>query len=59
MNEQTRDFGNEVDRVREAMNMQMEMLALQLRKLGELRDEGLLTEEEFSAKKAELLNRLG
>ena len=58
MNQQSRDFGNEADRVREAMNMQMEMFAVQVRKLGELRDEGLLTEEEFSAKKAELLNRL-
>lgn len=30
----------------------------QLRKLGELRDSGVLTEEEFSAKKAELLARM-
>ena len=30
----------------------------QLRKLAELRDVGILTEEEFSAKKAELLARL-
>ena len=30
----------------------------QIRKLGELRDEGLLTDEEFAAKKAELLDRL-
>ena len=30
----------------------------QIRKLGELRDEGVLTEEEFQAKKAELLARL-
>ena len=30
----------------------------QIRRLGELRDAGLLTEEEFSAKKAELLDRL-
>lgn len=30
----------------------------QLRKLGELRDAGILTEEEFGAKKAELLSRL-
>jgi uncharacterized membrane protein YeaQ/YmgE (transglycosylase-associated protein family) len=30
----------------------------QIRKLGELRDEGILTEEEFQAKKAELLSRL-
>lgn len=30
----------------------------QLRKLGELRDQGVLTDEEFQAKKAELLSRL-
>ncbi len=30
----------------------------QIRRLGELRDEGLLTEEEFGAKKAELLERI-
>jgi hypothetical protein len=32
--------------------------AEQLRKLGELRDAGVLTEEEFSAKKADLLKRI-
>jgi uncharacterized membrane protein YeaQ/YmgE (transglycosylase-associated protein family) len=30
----------------------------QIRRLGELRDEGVLTDEEFQAKKAELLSRL-
>lgn len=30
----------------------------EIRKLGELRDAGILTEEEFAAKKAELLARL-
>jgi uncharacterized membrane protein YeaQ/YmgE (transglycosylase-associated protein family) len=30
----------------------------QIRKLGELRDEGVLTDDEFQAKKAELLSRL-
>ncbi len=30
----------------------------QIRKLGELRDEGVLTDEEFEAKKADLLSRL-
>lgn len=30
----------------------------QLRPLGELRDSGILTEEEFAAKKAEILSRL-
>jgi len=30
----------------------------QIRRLGELKEAGLVTEEEFAAKKAELLNRL-
>jgi hypothetical protein len=30
----------------------------QLRRLGELRDAGIVTEEEFAAKKAEVLGRL-
>jgi hypothetical protein len=30
----------------------------QIRKLGELRDAGILTEEEFAAKKTELMGRL-
>ena len=30
----------------------------QIRKLGELRDAGILTEEEFQAKKAQLLDRM-
>jgi hypothetical protein len=30
----------------------------QLRKLGELRDAGILTDEEFAAKKADILSRL-
>lgn len=33
-------------------------LMTQLRRPGELRDAGVITEEEFSAKKAELLKRL-
>ena len=58
MNEHGKDFGNEAERVREAIAMKMDVFASQIRKLGELRDEGLLTEEEFSAKKAELLDQL-
>lgn len=30
----------------------------QLKKLGELRDAGIVTEDEFAAKKAEMLSRL-
>ena len=35
-----------------------EALMVQLRQLGELRDAGVLTEEEFTAKKADILSRL-
>jgi hypothetical protein len=58
MSQQARDFGSEADRVREMMTMKMDIFAAQLRTLSELRDEGLLTEEEFSTKKAELLAQL-
>jgi hypothetical protein len=58
MSQQARDFGSEADRVREMMTMKMDIFAAQLRTLSELRDEGLLTEEEFSSKKAELLAQL-
>ena len=40
------------------MEMKFDIIADQIRKLGGLRDEGLLTEEEFAGKKAELLDRL-
>jgi hypothetical protein len=46
------------ERFREVMDMKMDIFVAQIRKLSELRDEGLLTEEEFSAKKAELLAQL-
>ena len=58
MNEHGKQFGSESERVREAMAMKMDIFAAQIRKLSELHDEGLLTEEEFSAKKAELLRHL-
>jgi putative oligomerization/nucleic acid binding protein len=58
MNQQANNFGSEAERVREAMAMKMDIFAAQVRKLSELHDEGLLTEEEFSAKKAELLREL-
>ena len=35
-----------------------DMIMDQIRKLAELHEEGILTEEEFAAKKADLLNRL-
>jgi hypothetical protein len=53
--EQPMDFAA---RAAEAMDARMNALAVQIRKLAELRDEGLLTEEEFSAAKAQLLSGL-
>ena len=35
-----------------------DMIVDQIRKLSELHEEGILTDEEFSAKKQELLSRL-
>lgn len=52
------DNRGEIHRLRGLMEMKMSMFEAQLRKLAELRDEGLITEEEFAAKKAELLARL-
>jgi hypothetical protein len=40
------------------MNMKMDIFAAQIRKLSELHEEGLLTEEEFSTAKAKLLGQL-
>jgi Short C-terminal domain len=54
MREDEQDF----ERLRELKEMQFDMTTDQIRKLSGLRDEGLLTDEEFTAKKAELLSRL-
>jgi hypothetical protein len=54
MNEQRREFPDHSYEI-------AEMTALivgQIRQLSELRDEGILTDEEFTAKKQELLARL-
>lgn len=40
------------------ITMQDQDIPNQIKKLGELRDAGILTEEEFSAKKADLLGRM-
>jgi hypothetical protein len=48
-----------VEKLREIMNVKLELFEAQIRKLSELRDEGLLTEEEFAAKKKELLGQIG
>ena len=58
MNDRARDFPGESENIRELMEMKFDIIADQIRKLGGLRDEGLLTEDEFSGKKAELLDRL-
>jgi hypothetical protein len=52
------DFSG-VEKLREMMNMKLEIFEAQLRKLSGLRDEGLLTDEEFAAKKKQLLDQIG
>lgn len=47
-----------VEKLREMMSMKLEFLEAQIRKFSELRDEGLLTEEEFAAKKKQLLDQI-
>ena len=54
MNEQRRDFVDHAARLTELTDVVVD----KLRKLAELREEGILTEEEFTAKKAELLSIL-
>jgi hypothetical protein len=52
------DNRSEAEMVREAVDMKMDVFAAQIRKLSALCKEGLLTEEEFAAKKKELLAQL-
>ena len=47
-----------IEKMREMMTLKLDGFADQIRKLGELRDEGLITEEEFAAKRKELLDRI-
>ena len=54
MNEQRRDFEEGAAR----MSQLTDMIVDQIRKLSELHEEGILTDEEFTAKKQELLARL-
>jgi hypothetical protein len=54
-----RDFGAGAELFREMMDMKMDLFVSQVRKLSELRDEGLLTEDEFSAAKVKLIEQLG
>ena len=53
MNERARDFESGAARMAELSDVVID----QIRKLSELHEEGILTEEEFVAKKAELLAR--
>ena len=54
MNEQPKEFGNGgAARLVELTDIIVD----QIRKLAELHEEGILTDEEFSAKKTELLSR--
>jgi len=53
MNERARDFESGAARMTELSDVVFD----QIRKLSELHEEGILTEEEFVAKKAELLAR--
>jgi hypothetical protein len=54
MNELDKEFANGAARMAQLTDMIMD----QIRKLSELHEEGILTEEEFAAKKSELLARL-
>ena len=50
MNEQRRDFDDHMARMAEMSNIFVD----QIRKLAELHEDGILTDEEFTAKKQEL-----
>ncbi len=54
MNDQRRDFDEHAARIAEMTDI----FIGQIRKLAELHEEGILTDEEFTAKKQELLSRL-
>lgn len=54
MNNHAKDFDSAAARLAELT----EMIIGQIRRLAELHGEGILTDEEFSAKKTELLSRL-
>lgn len=54
MDEQRRDFQDHTAQMAELTGL----IFQQIRQLAELHEGGILTEEEFTAKKAELLSRL-
>ena len=54
MNDEAKDFAGGAARMAELTDMIFD----QIRKLAELHEEGILTDEEFTSKKAEFLSRL-
>ncbi|MEW9093940.1 MAG: SHOCT domain-containing protein [Clostridiaceae bacterium] len=56
-NESNENKANEVDKVNLVDNPQEDIIE-QIKKLSELRDQGILTEEEFTTKKSDLLAKL-
>jgi len=54
MHDQPKDFSSGVAGIAELTDMIID----EIRKLAQLHEEGILTDEEFSAKKTELLSRL-
>ena len=54
MNEQSKDFASGAACLAELTDMVID----QIRKLAELHEQGILTDEEFAAKKTELLSRI-
>jgi len=54
MNEQRSEFGDAAAKIAELTDL----IADQIRRLSKLHEEGILTDEEFSSKKQELLARL-
>jgi hypothetical protein len=54
VNDQAKDFADGAARMAELTDMIFD----QIRKLAELHEEGILTDEEFTSKKAEFLSRL-
>ena len=54
MNDQARDFASGGARMAELTDMIVD----QIRNLAELHEQGILTDEEFTAKKSKLLSRL-
>ncbi|MEO8141934.1 MAG: SHOCT domain-containing protein [Sphingomicrobium sp.] len=54
MTDQAHDFGNGAARIAQLTDVVIE----QIRKLAELHEQAILTDEEFNAKKTELLSRI-